>query len=134
MTKYRYHLDKGEHLLQSKCYMFYYLYKHYLKGTAGIDIGVVTGCLYSERLVIHRLYNINGKMRELLNPVPLSFWSIVRSGVNIRFGIELESIAWLMEFFKTKKKVSRAFKAFDIGLGNLTYWTRFFNVEQSRYC
>ena len=56
--------------------MFYYLYKHYLKGTAGIGTGVVTGCLYSERLVIHilyNLYNINGKMRELLNPVPLSF-------------------------------------------------------------
>ena len=76
LTKYLYHLNKGEHLLLSKCYMFYYLYKHYLKGTAGIGTGVVTGCLYSERLVIHilyNLYNINGKMRELLNPVPLSF-------------------------------------------------------------
>ena len=60
----------------SKCCIFYYLYKHYLKGIAGIGTGVVTGCLYSERLVIHilyNLYNINGKMRELLNPVPLSF-------------------------------------------------------------
>lgn len=73
LTKYLYHFNKGEHLLLSKCYMFHYLYKHYLKGTAGIGTGVVTGCLYSERLVKHRLYNINGKMRELLNPVPLSF-------------------------------------------------------------
>ena len=42
--------------------------------------------------VKHWLYNIhfNGKKRELLNPASLCFWSIVRSGVNIRFGIELE--------------------------------------------